>query len=159
MSENVKSDFSDTGYIERPPKRFRPSASLHLAKNDDYVENESLKVLRIHPRSVADQLTFEKLQASEDRQEVEAGERRVRELLAARGFPPATELLYIAWSRDDRTPGRKILEAMRGVYYQRPGNYGGMPYFQQVFVPAASGEAVLACNGIFLSWSAPQAAW
>lgn len=153
--ENVQNDYSDRVGTERAPKKHKAVVDLVVASAEDYRETQCLKIIRLRTPFTTELLLAEKLPEQE---QVESFADQVHALLSSCGFPDKTELLYVTGSRNQRTPGRVRLDALRGVYYQRPGDYNGRPYFQKVFMTEGE-NSTFACGGHFLAWSTSQKVW
>eukprot|EP00929_Paragymnodinium_shiwhaense_P021324 TRINITY_DN13938_c0_g1_i2.p1 TRINITY_DN13938_c0_g1~~TRINITY_DN13938_c0_g1_i2.p1 ORF type:complete len:352 (+),score=90.04 TRINITY_DN13938_c0_g1_i2:62-1117(+) len=79
---------------------------------------------------------------------------KLRKELVLKGFEEDIDLVYVARAAG-ATSSRKTLDALRGVYYRRPGECHDKAYYQRVELTGGR----LWCTGMHISWSSNMECW
>jgi len=136
-----------------PKKPKRNPFEVRVARALDYRPSQYLKVVRLLGDDMSVLLQE---QGVPEQEAVESAAAQIQHLLAERGFSVLdTDILYVTGARNERTPGKKLLNALSGIYYKMAELFNARPVFQKVFLTEAG---KLACSGCYISWS-PARVW
>merc|ERR1712048_1155530 len=76
------------------------------------------------------------------------------DLLAKRGFPADVQLVAI----HDIAEACLFASRISGIYYQMPTPVAGRPSYQKLLYAPATGAGI-ACDGVYILWSAAESQW
>mmetsp|Transcript_13538 Transcript_13538/g.47804 ORF Transcript_13538/g.47804 Transcript_13538/m.47804 type:complete len:428 (+) Transcript_13538:81-1364(+) len=148
--EGVLDEFTVVKDKPEPKKR---KFCVMVAEEQHYRETEYISVVKLLTDDAEARL--QKLNVPEAEEVLEAAP-KIQRLLVERGLTWAPQLLYVTGSRNLRTPGKKLLEATQGIYYDRAVPFNDRPCFQKV---SLRDDKKLACTGHHVSWSNQLALW
>mmetsp|Transcript_63807 Transcript_63807/g.185038 ORF Transcript_63807/g.185038 Transcript_63807/m.185038 type:complete len:407 (-) Transcript_63807:117-1337(-) len=137
-----------------PKKPKKNPLEVRVARTVDYRPSQYLRVLRLLGDDMSVLLQE---QGVPDQEEVESATAKIQQLLAERGFSVLdTDLVYVTGARNLRTPGKRLLDALSGIYYKMAELVNARPVYQKVFLTDAG---QLACSGCYISWSSHTRMW
>mmetsp|Transcript_15398 Transcript_15398/g.40550 ORF Transcript_15398/g.40550 Transcript_15398/m.40550 type:complete len:425 (-) Transcript_15398:105-1379(-) len=150
----ARRDVSDVFTVvseKREPKRRK--ILVLVAEAQHYRETEDLSVVRLLTDDCGARL--QELNVPEAEEILEAAP-EIQRLLVERGLTWTPELLYVTGARHTRTAGKKLLDATKGIYYDRSAPFNDRPCYQKVVLRDGT---KLACTGHHISWSNQLALW
>eukprot|EP00929_Paragymnodinium_shiwhaense_P021323 TRINITY_DN13938_c0_g1_i1.p1 TRINITY_DN13938_c0_g1~~TRINITY_DN13938_c0_g1_i1.p1 ORF type:complete len:381 (+),score=100.21 TRINITY_DN13938_c0_g1_i1:62-1204(+) len=123
----------------------------------DYAENPALKIVKLEPKLTQKTVSSDLDTFGMAKAEVKAfvdNCAKLRKELVLKGFEEDIDLVYVARAAG-ATSSRKTLDALRGVYYRRPGECHDKAYYQRVELTGGR----LWCTGMHISWSSNMECW
>jgi len=115
-----------------------------------YRESDSFALVRV-PSRVGTGAAVEK-QAAALEEDLCKAAAAIQDLLVERGFKDTAELLALQGCPSTLTQ----VKPLGGIYHERPENFNGKPYFQQVWRHSRGG---LACSCVYIFWSEMRSRW